>query len=137
MIGFLKRKIAAAALKSFVRSLARSKDRQTSAVSALAAIILEIRGLDWDKLISGDPYQIAHLVACAAIWYIGRLATKPQADGKATFAGVVGGALYAVAGSVEAITTAVTIALVGYLSGKPVAPNPQFELPGNEGDDDH
>jgi hypothetical protein len=118
MLDGLKRKIAATVLGSVLKSLASSPDTRTSITGVIAAVVLAVPGLDLPKLIAGDPMQIARVLAGLAVALIGYLATKPQADGKATLSGAIGGALYAAQGSVDAIVTGVVIALLGFLTNK-------------------
>lgn len=122
MLDGIKRKIVATAVGSTLKSLAMSQDTRTTITGMIAAVVLAVPGLDLAKLIAGDPLQIAHLAAALCVALIGWLATKPQADGKATMAGAVAGSLYAMQGSVEAIVTGVVIAVLGYLTNKPTAP---------------
>lgn len=122
MFDGLKRKIAATALGSLLKSLATNKGTQTTIVGLLAAAVLTIPGLDLGKLLSGDPVQIAHVISGVLVFFIGLVATRERANGKATALGTVAGALYAVQGSVEAVVTAVVIALLGYLTNQPTAP---------------
>jgi hypothetical protein len=119
MFDGLKRKVAATAIGSVLRSLAGSKDTQTTIVGVIAAAVLAIPGLDLTALISGDAHQIARVAAGLVVVAIGWLATKENKDGHTTLLGTVAGGLYASQGSVEAVTTGVVLALVGYLTNKP------------------
>jgi hypothetical protein len=123
MLDGLKRKIAAGALSSLLKSLATSKDTRSTVTGLIAAAVLAIPGLDLTKLIAGDPAQVAHVGSALLVAMIGWLATKPRADGKTTLLGTAAGSLYAMQGSVEAITTGVIIAVLGHLTNKP-APSP-------------
>jgi hypothetical protein len=117
----LKRKFAATALTSLLKSLATDKNTQTTITGLIAGAVLAVPGLDVGKLISGDGSQIAHLVAGLLVAALGFLATKENRDGHTTLIGTVAGSAYAMQGSVESITTGVVLALVGYLTNKPTA----------------
>lgn len=121
MLDGLKRKVAATAMGGMLKSLATSKDTQTTIAGVIAGAVLAIPGLDLAKVIAGDPGQIAHLAAGLSVALIGILATKENQDGHTTLLGTVSGALYATSGSIEAITTGVVIALAGYFTNKPTA----------------
>ncbi len=121
MFDGIKRKIAATALGSILKSLATDKNTATTITGIIAAAVLAIPGLDLTKLVEGDPAMIAKVAAGLAIAIIGFLATKEQKDGTTTFVGVVAGALYAASGAVDAVTTGLTLAVVGYFTNKPVA----------------
>ncbi len=122
MLDGLKRKVAAGALTSVLRSLATSKDTQTTITGIIAGAVLAVQGLNMEALIAGDPVQIAHVVAGVLVAAIGLLATKENADGKTTLLGVIAGALYAMPGSVEAITGGVVVAVLGHVTNKAIAP---------------
>lgn len=121
MLDGLKRKIAATAVTSFLKSLATNKDTQTTIAGAIAGAVLAIPGLDMSKVIAGDPGQIGHLAAGLGVALIGFLATKENCDGHTTMLGTVAAAAYASSGSVEAVITGVVIAGLGYFTNKPVA----------------
>jgi len=121
MLDGLKRKLAAMAISTTLKSLATSKDTRTTITGIVAAIVLAVPGLDFQKLLAGDVDQIAHLTAALLVAALGYLSTKPDADGKTTLLGAVAGALYAMAGSVEAIVTGTVIAALGHLTNKPAA----------------
>lgn len=118
MLDGLKRKLAATAITSFLKSLATDKDTQTSITGIIAGAVLAIPGLDWSKIIAGDPGQIAHLASGLLLALIGVFATKENADDKTTLLGAFSGALYATQGSVEAVVTGVVIAVLGYFTNK-------------------
>jgi len=104
-----------------LRSLATSKDTQTSITGIIAAAVLAYKGLDMQALIAGDPVQIAHVASCVLVAIIGVLATKENADGKTTVLGAIAGALYAAQGAVGNVTTGVVIAVLGHLTNKAAA----------------
>ena len=118
MFDGLKRKVAAVALVDLLKSLATSKDTQTTIAGMIAGCVLTIPGLDLSRLIAGDPHQIALVLSGVAVWFIGLLATKEHHDGHTTALGVVAGVLQLCIGNV---VTAVTLALCGYLTNKPVS----------------
>ncbi len=118
MLDGLKRKVAAGAITSVLKSLATSKDTHTTITGMIAGAVLAVQGLNIDALIAGDPVQIAHAVAGVLVAGIGLLATKENADGKTTLLGVAAGALYAMQGSVEAITGGVVVAVLGHVTNK-------------------
>lgn len=120
MLDGLKRSLAGAAIASVLKSLATNTDTKTTITGILAAAMLAIPGLDWSKVVAGDPVQIAHLGAGLLVALLGYLATKPGHDGHTTFAGVAAGSLYAAQGSIEAITTGLIVAVLGYFTNKPV-----------------
>jgi len=120
MLDGLKRKFAAGALMSVLRSLATSKDTRTTITGMIAAAVLATKGLNAEQLLAGDPIQVAHAISCVLVAMIGVLATKENADGKTTLLGVVAGALYAAQGSVDTITTGVVIGVLGHLTNKAV-----------------
>ncbi len=120
MFDGLKRKVAAGAITSVLRSLATSRDTQTSITGIIAASVLAYKGLDVAALVAGDPVQIAHVVSCVLVALIGVLATKENADGKTTLLGAVAGALYAAQGDVDTVTTGVVIAVLGHFTNKMV-----------------
>lgn len=120
MLDAFKRKLAAGALTSLLKSLATNKDTQTSVTGMIAAAVLAVPGLDMTKLVAGDPSQIAHLAAALLVALIGYFATKANADGKTTLIGAVAGSLYAASGSVGSIATGAVIAALGYFTNKPV-----------------
>lgn len=135
MFDGLKRKMAASAGKSLLRSLATDKNTQTTITGLLAAVILAVPGLDLEQVIAGDPAQIARLIAAALVAVIGFLATKYKADGKTSLIGVVAGTLYASAGTLEAAITGTLIAAIGYFTNKPVTPEPpSLHRPGPPGE---
>ena len=115
----IKRKIGASVLGSVLKSLATSKDTQTTITGIIAGAVLAIPGLDLAALVAGDAGQVARVVCGLLVAMIGWMATKHGADGKTTLIGVVGGALYASQGSVEAVVTGVVIAALGYFTNKP------------------
>ncbi len=117
MLDGFKRKIAAVVIGSTLKSLATSKDTRTTITGLIAAAVLA-SGVDIGKVLEGDPIQIARAVSAVLLAVIGILATRENADGKTSLLGVISGALYAAAGSIEAITTGVVIALVGYFTNK-------------------
>jgi hypothetical protein len=119
MLDGIKRRLGGAALLSLLKSLASSADTRTTVTGILAGAVVALPGLELDKLLAGDPQQIARVVAGLLVAGIGYLATKPRADGKTTAVGAVAGALYACQGSVEAIVTGVVIAVLGHLTNKP------------------
>jgi|GEM_PF-4702810 len=111
----LKRKIAAVAIGSLLKSVASEERTKKTVAGVLAAAVLAIPALDLQKLIEGDPVQIALVVSGVLIAGIGILAQR----GKGTLGGAVAGSLYAVQGSVEAIITAVVIAILGWFADRP------------------
>jgi hypothetical protein len=120
----IKRKLAGAALWSLLKSLATSKDTQTTLAGLLAGAVLAIANLNREQLLAGDPHQIAILLSGLALWALGIVATKERRDGHATFLGTLAGSLHAWAagGNLESLLTGVAIALAGYLTNKPVQP---------------
>jgi hypothetical protein len=120
MFDGLKRKVAAGAIMSVLRSLATSKDTRTSITGIVAAGVLACKGLDVAALVAGDPVQIAHVISCVLVALIGVLATKENADGKTTLLGAVAGALYAAQGDVDTVATGVVIAALGHFTNKVV-----------------
>lgn len=118
MFDALKRKVAAGALSAVLKSLATSKDTRTSVTGLLAATILAIHGLSLADLIAGDPHQIALLTSSLAVAALGFIATKANKDGHATLLGVVAAACQAYVGD---FTSAIALAVCGYLTNKPVA----------------
>ncbi len=130
MLGKLKRRIAAAALGSLLKSLARDKPTSTTISGIIAGAILAVPGLDLTALIEGEPSQVARVVAGVLVATLGYLAGKETAGGRKTLVGVIAGAAYSVQGSLEALTTGVVIALLGYFTGQPARPAPlqQAEL---------
>ncbi len=124
MLDGLKRKIAAAAIMSLLKSLATNKDTQTSITGLIAAAIITIPGLDVAKTIAGDPMQIAHLVSGLLLAGISLLATRENHDGSTTALGTIAGVLQACSGQVADIAVGVVIALLGYFTNKPAAAAP-------------
>ncbi len=116
MLDGLKRKVAAGAITSVLKSLATNKDTQTTITGMIAGAVLAVQGLNMEALIAGDPVQIAHVVACVLVAGIGLLATKENAEGKTTLLGIIAGALYSMQGSVEAISAGTVIAVLGHLT---------------------
>ena len=122
MFDALKRKIAGNAIGSLLKSLATNNDTKTTITGIIAGAVLAIPGLDWSKVVAGDPEQIARLAAGLLVALLGYLATKIGHDGHTTLLGAGAGALYAAQGSVASITTGVIIAVLGYFTNKPPAP---------------
>jgi hypothetical protein len=118
MLDGLKRKIAAKAIGSLLSSLAKDKDTQTTITGLIAAAVIALQ-LDLEKLIAGDPYQIARLVAGLLVAVIGYFATKAKKDGMTTGAGGLAGVLYGCTGQIHDIVMGVMIWLVGYFTDKP------------------
>ncbi len=120
MFDGLKRKVAAGAITSVLRSLATSKDTQTTITGIVAAAVLATKGLNVERLVAGDAFQIARAISCVLVALIGVLATKESADGKTTLLGAVAGSLYAAQGDVDTVTTGVIIAVLGHFTNKVV-----------------
>jgi hypothetical protein len=123
MLDALKRKIAAGALSSILKSLAMSADTRTTVTGLLAATILAIHGLNLAALIAGDPQQIALVVSSLSVAALGFIATKANKDGHATLLGVVAAACQAYVGD---FTGAIALATCGYLTNKPTAASSVF-----------
>lgn len=117
MFGKLKLTVAAAFVRSTLNSLATDKNTQTTVAGMLAAAVLAIKGLDFGKLLAGDPQQIALVTSGLAVALCGFLATKENHDGHTTFFGVVAGASQAFIGN---FTAAIALALCGYFTNKTV-----------------
>jgi hypothetical protein len=124
MLDGLKRKVAATAVGALLKSLATSNDTKTTIVGIVAGALLAVPGLKMDALVTGDPVAIAHVVAGLLLAVIGYLATKPGNNGSTSLVGVMAGTLQASSGSVEAITTGLVIAALGYFTNKPVSVPP-------------
>jgi hypothetical protein len=119
MLDGMKRRVAATALGSLLRSLATSNDTKTTIVGAIAGAMLAIPGLDLQKVIAGDTASIARVVAGLLVALIGYLATKQGQDGNTTVLGAIAAALQIQAGSVQSVVSAVVIAAMGYFTNKP------------------
>ncbi len=120
MFDGLKLKIAGSALGSLLKSLATSKNTQTTITGLIAGAVLAIPGLDLAKLIAGDPVQIAHVAAGLVVFLIGLLATRKGHDGSTSVLGVIGGVLQASSGQIQDLTVAIVILLLGHVTNKPV-----------------
>lgn len=118
MLDGVKRRVAGVAMGAMLKSLASDKDTRTTITGLIAGAIVAIPGLDWSKVIVGDPAQIAKLVSGLLIALIGFWATKANRDGATTAAGAAAGALYAASGTVESLVTGVIIAALGHLTNK-------------------
>lgn len=121
MFDGLKQKLAAAALGSVLKSLATSKNTQTTITGLIAGAVLAVPGLDLRQLLSGDPVQLAHVAAGLVVWAISVLATRTGHDGSTTFLGAVAAALQASSGQAGDITTGIVLFLVGYFTNKPTS----------------
>jgi uncharacterized membrane protein len=119
MLNNLKIRIAASALGSVLKSLATSKNTQTSITGMIAGAVLAVSGLDLRLLLQGDPVQIAHVVAGVLLMVIGILATRKGHDGSTTMLGVIAGVLQASSGQVQDLTVGVIITVLGHLTNKP------------------
>jgi hypothetical protein len=132
MLDGLKRRLAATALSSLLKSLAISQDTRTTMTGLVAAAVLAVPGLDLPKLVAGDAVQIARVVSGLLVAWIGYLATKRGADGKTTLLGAAAGSLYAVQGSFEAVVTGVVIGVLGHLTNKPGSDGPSRSTGGEQ-----
>ncbi|MBZ5580893.1 MAG: hypothetical protein LAQ30_01585 [Acidobacteriia bacterium] len=121
MFDGLKRKVAATAVSGLLKSLATSKDTQTTIAGLIAGAVLAIPGLDLAAVIAGDPHHIARLLSGLAVAAIGWLATKEGCDHHTTAIGAAAGAVFAAQGSLDKLITGVVVALLGYLTNKPTA----------------
>lgn len=120
MLDGLKRKVAASGIMSVLKSLATNNDTKTTITGVIAGTIIAIPGLDMGKILSGDPVAIAHLVAGFLVGLICHWATRPGRDLHTTLAGAVAGSLNMMSGEVSDIVTGIVIAVLGYLTNKPV-----------------
>ncbi len=120
MLDSLKLKLAAGVLGAALRSLATDKNTQTNFAGMAAAVVLAVPGFDVHKLITGDILQIAHVAAALVVWAIGVLTTRAGHEGTTSLLGVIAGALQGCSGQVNDVTTGCVIALLGYLTNKPV-----------------
>ncbi len=119
MLDVLKRKLAVSILGSALRSLATSKDTQTSIAGILAGAVVAVPGFDLGRLLAGDWMIAAHVAAGLAVALLGIWSTRANRDGHCTLVGILGAALYGCSGQVSDIVTALVIALAGYLTNKP------------------
>jgi hypothetical protein len=115
----LKRKLAGGAIQTLLKSLATSKDTQTTITGIIAGAVLAIPGLDWSKVIAGDPVQLAHLAAGLCVAGIGYLATKQNHNGHTSVLGGIAAGLYASSGGVDAFVTAIIIGALGHNTNQP------------------
>ena len=120
MFDSLKLKFAGTALGSLLKTLATDPKTKTTAAGLLAGAILVVPRLDLTALISGDPNQVANVLAGLLVAGIGALAGRRKQDGNTTMMGVIAGALQAHAGDITGLVTGVTLAFLGYVTNKPM-----------------
>lgn len=77
MVNFFKAHL----IKGVLRGLAKSSDTQTTVLGLVAAGLLA-SGIDWNKLVQGDPDQIGLLVGTVVAILFGYLTNKPDKNKK-------------------------------------------------------
>jgi putative Mn2+ efflux pump MntP len=117
MFNGVKRKLASVAIGSVLKSLATDNRTKTTITGVIAGTIVAL-GADLDKVIAGDPQEIARIGAGLALMFLGRIATKENADGKATLVGTIAATAYAYSTALTDIVGAVIIAVMGYFTNK-------------------
>lgn len=126
MLDKLKFKIAGGLAMTFLRSLATSKDTQSTLIGILAAAVVAVPTFNLSALLAGDLGQLTSVGSALAIALIGWLATKPGHDGSTTLLGAVAGGLHVLpTQTVESVSSAVILAMVGYVTNKPTATTAQ------------